>query len=61
MRSARPAEPGSPVMLPGEPERRARADRLANGVPLTRETVAALRAAALVAGLASDDHRMLPA
>ena len=61
VRSARPAEPGSPVLLPGEPERRARADRLANGVPLTRETVAALRAAALVAGLASDDPRMLPA
>lgn len=36
-RSSRPAEAGGEVLLPGEPERRTRADRLANGIPLTPE------------------------
>ena len=31
VRSARPRDPQSPVMIPGDPERKARADRLANG------------------------------
>jgi len=33
----RPADPGAPVLLPGEPEAQKRADRLANGVPLPRD------------------------
>lgn len=43
-KSARPAEPGGEVLLPGEPERRTRAERLANGIPLTDEVWASLRA-----------------
>jgi len=34
VKSARPAEPGGEVLLPGEPERRTRERRLAEGVPL---------------------------
>lgn len=59
-RSSRPATPGKPVLLPGEPERIAREDRTANGIPLTRETWLGLIAAAKGAGLADDDPRMLP-
>jgi uncharacterized oxidoreductase len=39
---ARPAVPGGEVLLPGEPERRTRAARLADGVPLQAETWAAI-------------------
>ena len=59
-RSSRPATPGQPVLLPGEPERISSADRTANGIPLTRETWHGLIAAAKGAGLAADDPRMLP-
>ncbi|MEM7524436.1 MAG: malate/lactate/ureidoglycolate dehydrogenase [Pseudomonadota bacterium] len=52
VRSARPADPSRPVMIPGDPERAARADRLANGVPLPAETWASLVAAARAAGVA---------
>ena len=37
VRSARPADPDQPVMVPGDPERRARAARLADGLPLPIE------------------------
>ena len=37
-RTARPLEEGGRVMTPGEPENRSRADRLANGIPLTDTT-----------------------
>lgn len=33
-RAARPTDPDKPVMVPGDPERARKADRLANGVPL---------------------------
>src|SRR5262244_102164 len=33
-----PARPNEPVLIPGDPERRTRADRLANGVPVDDET-----------------------
>ncbi|PHK94044.1 malate/lactate/ureidoglycolate dehydrogenase [Pseudoroseomonas rhizosphaerae] len=36
--SSRPARPGQPVLLPGEPEARTRAERLAHGVPLQPDT-----------------------
>jgi uncharacterized oxidoreductase len=36
-KSARPSTPGGQVLLPGEPERRTRAKRLAEGVPLQDE------------------------
>jgi uncharacterized oxidoreductase len=41
-KSARPASPDGEVLLPGEPERRTRAKRLAEGVPLTDEVWASL-------------------
>ena len=55
VRAARPADPGSPVMIPGDPERRARADRLANGVPLPADTWNSLAAAARSVGLTETD------
>jgi hydroxycarboxylate dehydrogenase B len=45
-KSSRPAKPGGEVLLPGEPERRTRAERLANGVPLPDEAWRAILAAA---------------
>lgn len=59
VRETRPADPARPVMLPGEPERKAREDRNRLGIPLTRETLAAMTGAAAAAGLARDDPRML--
>jgi uncharacterized oxidoreductase len=59
-RSSRPAVPGKPVLVPGEPERIASADRSANGIPITRETWLGMTAAAQRVGLAPDDPRMLP-
>ncbi|MBT6094312.1 MAG: malate dehydrogenase, partial [Rhodospirillaceae bacterium] len=38
VRSARPADPDQPVMVPGDPERQARKHRSANGLPLTADT-----------------------
>jgi uncharacterized oxidoreductase len=52
LRSARPAEPGQEVMVPGDPERRTRAERLANGVPLPQGTWDAIAATAARFGLA---------
>ncbi len=34
VRACPPADPEAPVMVPGDPERRRRADRMARGVPL---------------------------
>jgi hydroxycarboxylate dehydrogenase B len=47
-----PATPGGAVLLPGEIERRTRAERLANGIPLDPNTLAQLRGAARSVGLA---------
>jgi uncharacterized oxidoreductase len=38
VKSCRPANPEEPVLLPGEPEKRRRQERLVSGVPLTPET-----------------------
>lgn len=54
VRSARPADPAKPVMVPGDPERRARAERRANGVPLPRGTWDSLVDAARSVGLGDD-------
>lgn len=43
-------EPGTPVLTAGEPERIARADRRANGVPIDDGTWASLEAAAKLVG-----------
>lgn len=61
VRSTRPTEPGGQVLLPGDPERQTRAERLADGIPLTAETWAALAEAGRAAGLPPDDPRMLAA
>ena len=37
VRAARPADPAAPVMVPGDPERKARTRRRAEGLPLTAE------------------------
>ena len=38
VKSARPRTPGGEVLLPGEPERRVRAERLASGIPIDPTT-----------------------
>lgn len=50
-KSARPTEPGAEVLVPGEPERRMRAKRLVEGVPLSAETWAAIAATARSVGI----------
>lgn len=50
-KSARPATSGGEVLLPGEPERRTRAQRLAAGIPLTDEVWAAIAAVARERGV----------
>lgn len=55
VRSSRPATPGEPVLLPGEPERRMRAERLAKGIPLARGTWAALQQTAAQVGITEQD------
>jgi uncharacterized oxidoreductase len=55
-KSARPASPGGEVLTPGEPEQRTRAQRLADGVPLSEETWASLLVAAREVGV--DENRL---
>lgn len=56
VKSTRPIDANEPVLLPGEPEARRRAERLENGIPLTDETCDALRATARSVGI--DDWLM---
>ena len=49
---AQPARPGTRVMAPGDPEREAREDRRANGIPVDRTTWTALQALAARHGCA---------
>jgi uncharacterized oxidoreductase len=42
VKSSRPATPGGEVLVPGEPEARTRAERLAGGIPLQADTWAAI-------------------
>jgi len=51
VKSTRPIDSGAPVLLPGEPEARLRAERMQNGVPLTDETFAGLIATAREVGM----------
>jgi uncharacterized oxidoreductase len=51
-KSSRPAEPGGEVLIPGEPENRARAERSRDGIPLPDDTWASIVAAARALGLA---------
>ena len=41
-----PSRPDEPVLIPGDPERRTRAERIANGVPIDDETWRELATAA---------------
>jgi uncharacterized oxidoreductase len=49
--ASKPAKPGEPVQAPGDVERRNRAERLANGVPLDDKTWADLIGAAASVGI----------
>ena len=51
-KSARPAQGVDEVLAPGEPERRMRAERTKNGVPLTEATWNSIRAKAREVGVA---------
>jgi uncharacterized oxidoreductase len=51
VKSATPIDASEPVLLPGEPEARRRAERLAGGIPITGETRDALIATARSVGV----------
>lgn len=53
-KSARPAEPGGEVLVPGEAESRARARKLKDGVPLSDGTWDAITATARALGLGDE-------
>jgi uncharacterized oxidoreductase len=55
-KGTKPATPGGEVLVPGEPERRTRKERLANGVPLPDDTWASIVAAAREVGV--DERRI---
>jgi uncharacterized oxidoreductase len=50
-----PREGFAEVLMPGEPERRRRAERLANGVEVDERSFAAIRLAATAAGVPEDE------
>lgn len=52
--ACKPADAAEPVLLPGEPEKKKRADRLANGVPLPPDAWNAIRATARRLGVNRD-------
>jgi uncharacterized oxidoreductase len=51
VRACTPADPATPVMVPGDPERKRRAERLAEGLPLAPEVWESLLAAGESKGL----------
>ena len=55
VRNCPPADPAAPVMVPGDPERKARADRMANGMPLSAETWDNILASGDLVGLSRED------
>ena len=58
-KEARPIEPGGEVLHPGEPELRARKERLSNGIPISEETWTAICNAARKVGI--DEGRIADA
>jgi uncharacterized oxidoreductase len=54
--NSRPIKPGADILVPGEPELRAKAERLADGVPLSDETWASIVATAR--SLGADEQRI---
>lgn len=61
VRSARPADPECPVMIPGDPERKARLDRTSNGFELAAPTWKSIIDTANRLGLDSDELTELAA
>jgi uncharacterized oxidoreductase len=59
VKSARPRTPGGEVLLPGEPERRVRAERLASGIPVDPTTWEHILASGAQVGLARGDLESL--
>jgi uncharacterized oxidoreductase len=57
VKASPPTTPGEPVLAPGDIERRTRAERLLNGVPLDDKTLADLLAAARSVGI--DERRAM--
>lgn len=53
-KSARPIDPEGEVLYPGEPEIRARAKRLKDGVPIPQQTWDAIRQSAIAQGLSAE-------
>jgi uncharacterized oxidoreductase len=51
VKASPPASPGGEILFPGEPERRLKAKRLAEGIPLDGNTLDQLRAAARSVGV----------
>jgi uncharacterized oxidoreductase len=51
IRASLPADPAAPVMVPGDPERQRRAERLANGLPLAPDVWESLLNAGASKGL----------
>jgi uncharacterized oxidoreductase len=51
IKGTKPAQGVTEVLIPGEPERRVKAERMKNGVPLTDDTWASISAAARHVGL----------
>ena len=51
VKSSKPAQAGGEVLVPGEPEQRNRAERLAQGIPLPDDTWSALIATARDVGI----------
>ncbi len=59
--SSRPASPGGEVLLPGDPERRNKENRLKEGVPLSDEAMRAILNAARKVGVAAEKIAAVPA
>lgn len=55
MKKCQPASPTGAVMAPGEPERKTRDERRANGVPLDDNTITQMKDAARSVGVAAGD------
>jgi len=52
-KTARPIEPGTEILAPGDKERMTRLEREANGIPISKETWEAIKAAAANTGVNS--------
>jgi hydroxycarboxylate dehydrogenase B len=55
VKASPPATPGGEILMPGEPERRTRARRLAEGLPLDANTLDQLRGAARSVGVPENE------